>query len=151
MTEEADYFHIEGTDQAYITQKASDLLISKLIHFRFSIVGIHIHGIDIKDIFGHAFHCHNKDGNELIIFNFTCHLNIIIYMNTETYNGIMELKNIKSEDSSEVIISIDHWKNAISPKKIDYNQCIAALTSCKIKNMFKNIIKEFRQDLAKFI
>lgn len=147
--DEDHYFHIDGTDQAFVTQKAIDLLRTKLCHFIFSIVGIIIEANDVHDVYGHAFHCTDSAGHERIVFNLTSHMNFRIIMDEHSYYGVMELKNVKSK-GDDLHISLDHWISGKAPPAgTTLNQCKAALTSYKLKNFVYKIIIPFREELVR--
>ena len=154
MTEAGDedeehFYHIGGTDQAFVTTKVIELLSEKLCHFVFSIVGILIEGNELHDLYGHAWHCTDSKGQERIVFNFTCHLNFRVIIDGHSYYGVSELKNIKSM-GDDLQLSVDHWIHGKAPPPgMVLNQCIAALTSCKMKTYLYKIIIPFRQDLIR--
>lgn len=106
-----------------------------------------IEALDVHDIYGHAFHCTDKHGEEKIVFNFTTHIEFRILICSDIFHGLMEIKNIKSA-GHDLEVSLSHWKNNNGPKGAMLNQMKAALTSCKFKSFLYQIIEPYRKEVT---
>lgn len=81
MDEEDYFYHVEGIDQAFVTEKSRRLLSSKLAPIVTHVLEIDIRIIDVRDIYGHAFHARSKKGYDKLLFNFTSRLKFSVSYN----------------------------------------------------------------------
>jgi hypothetical protein len=144
-------FHIEGCDQAFVTQRARNLLEEKLAPFRFVMVGNIVDATEVHDIYGHAFHCCNEDGKDVIVFHFTAHLSFTIHLYEGTYHGLLEIKNIRSSSKSHIEPSISRWDNSKAPKGTTLNQANAIVSSCKMRNYLAGVVVTYKSELEKLL
>lgn len=144
-------FHVEGCDQAFVTERAKNLLVDKMAPFRFIMVGCIIDASEVHDIYGHAFHCCNEEGREMVVFHFTVHINFCVHLYEGVYSGLIEVKNIRSSTKSHIETSISRWDNSKGPSGTTLNQANAIVKSSKMRGFLTEMVGKYKAELENII